>query len=644
LIAAIGVLSLALLTAKSGAAETGSPIEDLKKALNTDRGLARVNQAAHDRRVGAIHAASEALTSVGDLGDALMLPDWQLEIGTGGVRGDRELWNDLAQRFHTSIKTVLETKHPIRQQAASLLLADIGANTEAAARNSLAKTVLTPLTTTLAQLASDASNELNVRLAAIQALGKLNPLLIDAPDVRTPTPEANDIKPEVLDTQAAARAEARKRLDQAIDAIGSLLKPGNPVEARRAAARAITDLTRSVGEQDRTNERVAELQTMNDIEIYRAYTTLVQTAVRTLNDADEQVRETGVGAIASVAKTVDDRLQSGSPLDRYYLPNSTLPADQQKKLADQQNKLGEAIQGQVLDLQTALGGAVATHKEGSGIGLGNLISGDPSAKVRFKAVDAIRELALLYRRVRPLERPTVPPPVPSGSQVKLERPVVQVAQKPAPAPSEPVFEGLQSAAASLPAAFSDSNAKTRITAAEAIELLGPAVVAGVPGISEALVAALSDRDRFVRWAAARTISKLGFISAQAAVPPLARMLVDPDFDLQMVATTTLAEYGPQAKAAVPNLIRAVERGDSDVRTSAMRTLAAIGTDGAAAVPATTRALRDEKPQTRKQAADLLGRFGPLAESAIPALKQATQDDNVDVRRAAAQSILNITRK
>jgi HEAT repeat protein len=467
--------------------------------------------------------------------------------------------------------------------------------------------------------------------------------LVIAKEVRTPTPEASDIKPEVLNDQAAARAEARKRLEQAVEAIRSLLKPENPVEARRGAARALTDLTRSVGEQDRANERVAELQTMNDIEVYHAYTTLTQVAVGTLTDADARVRETGVGAIASVAKIVDDRLQTGSPLDRFYLPNTTLKADEQKKLAEAQKNLGETIQREVHDLQTALGGAVATHQEGAGIGLGNLIR-DPSPTVRLKAVDAIREMALLYRRVRPLERPTAPPPVPSGSQVKLERPVVQVAEKPAPSPSEPVFEGLQSAAASLPAALSDPHAKTRITAAEDIELLGPAVVAGVPGISESLVAALSDRDRFVRWAAARTISKLGIVNAKDAVPALAKMLVDPDFDLQMVATTALADYGAQAKAAVPNLIRAVERGDSDVKTSAMRTLAAIGTDGAAAIPATTRALRDEKPQTRKQAADLLGRFGPLAESAIPALKAATQDENVDVRRAAAQAILNITRK
>src|SRR5205823_2227997 len=103
-------------------------------------------------------------------------------------------------------------------------------------------------------------------------------------------------------------------------------------------------------------------------------------------------------------------------------------------------------------------------------------------------------------------------------------------------------------------------------------------------IGAALVGALSDSDRFVCWAAARAINRLRFVSSAAAVRPLSRMVRDSDFDLQMIAITTLASYGPDAADALENLIVAVKKGDSDVKRNAMRTLEAIGSGAKDAIP------------------------------------------------------------
>ena len=571
-----------------------------------------------------------------------MLQDWQLEIA---VEGDLEQWNDLAERFRTRILTILEDKDGVRQQAAALLLRDIGSATASPGRTRLASQVLTPLTPALAKVAAEEKNDATVRIAAAQALGKLNPALVIAKPVKATPPDIlNPINAAILDEQEKSREEARKRFEPAAAALQSLLTAENAVDIRRKAIRCVADLIQSVTQQDPVG--TGELRTMNDRVYYFAEQRLAQVAMTSFADADPEVRATAVQAVGSLAKLESDNLQGGSPVTRDYLPNVTLKQDEAKKLRDAQDQLRTKITQQFREFYGMLGAAAGSKNDGNKKSLSDLVL-DSNPKVQTNALYALRDVALLYQRVRPQTR-TKRPGSDESNQVDGRSRRVDVvaldADESDKSPFDPLDEGLRHATGSLIKVLaSSSDAKVRLTAVEDIELLGPAIAAYSATVGDAVVLALRDSDRFVRWAAARAIGKLGFVSPAKAVGPLAAMLLDSDFDLQMVAISTLATYGPDAGDAVPNLVRAVERGDSDVRANAMRTLAIIGTDTQPAVAASIRALTDDKPATRKQAADLLGRFGAKAKAAVPALKSATEDADPDVRRAAAQAILNITR-
>ena len=56
----------------------------------------------------------------------------------------------------------------------------------------------------------------------------------------------------------------------------------------------------------------------------------------------------------------------------------------------------------------------------------------------------------------------------------------------------------------------------------------------------ALVTALRDSDRFIRWSAVRTLGKIGPSAGLPAQPELIRVLLDPDGDLREAAATALS--------------------------------------------------------------------------------------------------------
>jgi HEAT repeat protein len=189
----------------------------------------------------------------------------------------------------------------------------------------------------------------------------------------------------------------------------------------------------------------------------------------------------------------------------------------------------------------------------------------------------------------------------------------------------------------LAADVANPDVQVRLGAIDAIESYGPAAVSAAP----ALIRALGDPDRFVRWSAGRTLGKMSLAEPAAAVSGLACLLFDPDLDVRLAASTALDRYGPAAKDAVPDLIRSIRASDADMRIAAMRTLANIGTDAQPAVPALAAALSDADERVRQVAAEVLDRFGPLAISAAPALRAALDDANADVRKAASEALLSV---
>jgi HEAT repeat protein len=159
----------------------------------------------------------------------------------------------------------------------------------------------------------------------------------------------------------------------------------------------------------------------------------------------------------------------------------------------------------------------------------------------------------------------------------------------------------------------------------------------------ALVEALSDRDRFVRWAAARTLGRIGPAARpEPATLGLAKLLSDPDLDVRMAAATTLEVYGPRAAKAIPAVVAATQTGDAEIRQAAMRALPSIDTKGQPdTIGALIKALANPDARVRQTAAETLGKFGSAARSARPALAEALNDDDPEVRRAASEALVDI---
>src|SRR6266404_563756 len=85
--------------------------------------------------------------------------------------------------------------------------------------------------------------------------------------------------------------------------------------------------------------------------------------------------------------------------------------------------------------------------------------------------------------------------------------------------------------APLTAALVARDVRARRAAIDVLEALGQEAAPAAPS----LVRALADPDRFVRWAAARTLGQLAPEQAATAVPGLARLLSDADLDLRVAA-------------------------------------------------------------------------------------------------------------
>lgn len=157
----------------------------------------------------------------------------------------------------------------------------------------------------------------------------------------------------------------------------------------------------------------------------------------------------------------------------------------------------------------------------------------------------------------------------------------------------------------------------------------------------ALTARLADEDRFVRWAAARTLANLPAEKVLASVPALGRLLADPDLSVRLAGAKALEKLGPQAREAVPFLAAAIGRGDVESRVAAMQTLTAIGPAAQTAVPQVTEVLSHADPRVRAQAALTLGNLGAPARAAVPALRRALGDPQAEVRINAGDALLNI---
>jgi HEAT repeat protein len=152
---------------------------------------------------------------------------------------------------------------------------------------------------------------------------------------------------------------------------------------------------------------------------------------------------------------------------------------------------------------------------------------------------------------------------------------------------------------------------------------------GCDEAAPALLAALGDKHRTVRAAAARS---LGRLKIAEAAKPLVEALVSGQVP-NGVAGTALVELGP---AALPELRALAEHSDHQLRSTAITLLGLVGDSGDSALA--VRCLEDPSAEVRAAAAEALARIGgPPAEDAL----RNALDDRIPFVRAGAAVALGV---
>jgi HEAT repeat protein len=215
-------------------------------------------------------------------------------------------------------------------------------------------------------------------------------------------------------------------------------------------------------------------------------------------------------------------------------------------------------------------------------------AGDADVRMRIVARHTLENMAGARLRLMARSSSAATPPAGQGDAVAGARAARFLLE-------DPLLSGLRQALPALAAGVHDADVESRRAAIDVLEAMGRQATSATP----ALMDALSDRDRFVRWAAARALGRVG--PSGAAVAALARSLGDSDCNVRLAAAGALAAYGPAARAALPDLIAAARAPEPELRLAAVRALEQIGSDDAAALAVLNAALRDEDARVRKTA-------------------------------------------
>ena len=209
----------------------------------------------------------------------------------------------------------------------------------------------------------------------------------------------------------------------------------------------------------------------------------------------------------------------------------------------------------------------------------------------------------------------------------------------------------------LAEATAAGDSRTKRTAIEVLEMLGPAAAPAAP----ALVASLADGDRFVRWSAVRALRNIGPIAARCATAPLACVVEDDDVDVRLAAAAALEQFAPAASArrascrpptfrvsSAPRRERPFRRYCEPSTAMTWKCVSPRSVPSAglaprqAPLPTLKDVFRDPNPRIRQAAAETMGMIAtPTARDAVESLRALTRDEDANVRKAASEALLRI---
>jgi HEAT repeat protein len=470
----------------------------------------------------------------------------------------------------------------------------------------------------LAPLALNSKEKEEVRIAVVRAVGKIR---------------ANSNKTRIiLETLLGQNQVSRV-----------------PVPVRRAAAESLVFLLQPPVSPERNpnSPRIPEPSLKEVVDFGEVILTVAATG---LKDPDDEVRHLSVHGLEHVASALRNKLVPESARPELPKSGSTEPRK------DELGALSKVKQKEYFkELVDAL-------VQGAEAAAGVVNDSSPAIRLRARtALEEMGEVRRLYYTQTPSQTPEVIPDAPKpktilregNSQGSLrEAELVLVVEKPSKE-RKPFLKALWAALRPLSQGLADPIPANRLAAAEAIESILPwknqpaddtETSPYFAEAAQALVRALADSDRYVRWTATRALGRLGPIGEvkQGAVAALARILRDPDLEVRTAAAVALKEYATDASPAVPSLARAVkEGGDTETRLAAIRALVAIGEEAVPAIPSLAEALADPKVPIRQEAAAALGTFGKASIAAESQLLRALDDSDATVRLNASSALLQI---
>jgi HEAT repeat protein len=563
-----------------GQGYSGDPVEALRAALKTP--VFEANREEFDSRRNLLAKRVDDLRTAGDLRRALLLQEWQDEgENNPAAEVDRQARIRVATRLQQALRTAMEKGDVTSRLAAATMVGEMGTTIRGSGTSGFARS----FTQDLAKLLKNENPR--VAAAAARALSNINP------------------DPKVATSALLSLFESKD------------------VTLRRAAAAGLGNLVRKATASISAKGTSITGIAASPADVVQVGAAVAPAAGKCLSDPDAGVRRLSADALHQTAAALGDLLpsQEGRPTAASTTePRARAPLDE---LETNTQPLVRALGAQ--------GPALARALEDS----------DPT--VRLLVRRTLEDMAI--DRLRFLQRPSGPPgPPPAGllpaGPVNEKEPPLLASGEESETPevtADPLLKGLRSALPGLAAGLKDPDVRIRLASLDVLEEMGP----DAASVAAAVIDATRDPNLFVRWAAARTIGRMGPVKVDRSVTELARLISDTDLDVRAIAARGLERYGPAAKAAVPALTRAVNVGDSEIRIGVMRALQGIGPDAQSAVPAISRALSHSDLRVRRTAAEVLGRFGPAARSAEPALRQALSDSEAEVRQAASDALLSI---
>jgi HEAT repeat protein len=586
----VGLCALAVLllgpAVPPALAQPTDCVEQVRQVLPSQVGLDDNEFALADRKAR-LAKAIECLKTPGEMRRALALTEWKDndKLNPNVARIDLEARTTIGLRLEKALKTVVEQgdddpRTADARAAVAIMLGEMGVSIRALDPADQ-NSLGRGLSPLLVALINNDKNAPRVRQEAARALGKVNP-------------------EPVL----------------AVSALQELLKSPNVVN-QRAAAEALSTLVTTIYQLQRKGKAQTGVEAEKK-DVVAVGKEVVGAAGTCLAKSDAQVRRFGADAIYQTATALNNLISS--PIEAGILP----PRHRDKWT--EREKQDVALARKIFEMEAELFQPLLEALQGQGKAVADTLS-DPDSGARVLARRALELLG--SARLRILRRDDSVPPTPG-------EPAPKVGDK---GPTDPLALAIKPGLMVIAKRGLDQDIRVRRATLDFLEALEDGAAPAV----DVLAVALADPDRFIRWAAARTLGKVGPIAPELTVPPLAKLLgPNEDADVREAVADTLRHYGPYAKEALPALIAIMNNGDAATREAVIRAVISVGgPEASEAIPALRVALKSDNANVRRVAADALGNLGGRAMAAIDDLRDRLMDDDMDVRTAASEAILNI---